>query len=99
MTTPVIAGRRQSHQAGLTVLLLSTTTVAGLAWLGWNGELSAPSVLAVTAVGLSGIVAGLMGRKRGHAADAAAVQLLSEAAIDRAQALLVVTDAKGRMIL
>ncbi|WP_374650124.1 PAS domain-containing sensor histidine kinase [Dongia sp.] len=77
------------------LLLLSTTSLAGLSWL---GELTAASALAMAAVGVSGIVATFLGRQPDGSPASVTPRVLADAVIDRAQTLLVVTDGSGRML-
>ncbi|MDY0873472.1 PAS domain-containing protein [Dongia rigui] len=81
------------------MLLLASTTLAGLGWLQWRGELTTANLVSVAAVAVAGTVAAFLHQRRSHGLAAeVAPQILADAVIDQAPALLVITDPRGRLI-
>ena len=95
-STAAASGPRRRLSAGL--LLLSTTALASIAWLASTDQLGGSAWLAVGTTAGAGIL-GLLVAARRHAApgDATARHILPDQVIDRAQALIVVTDGQGRI--
>jgi PAS domain S-box-containing protein len=80
------------------LLLLASTTLAGLGWLEWRGELNSATLVSVAAVAVAGTVAAFLRQRRSPARAAEVAAILAEAVIDQAPALLVITDPRGQLI-
>ncbi|WP_303980828.1 PAS domain-containing protein [Dongia mobilis] len=91
------SGPRRALSAGL--LLLSTTALAGISLLAATDQLTNGSTLAIGATAAAGAVALLLGGRKGAGqATATTRHIQPDQVIDRAQALIVVTDGMGQML-
>ncbi|MBK8158856.1 MAG: PAS domain-containing protein [Rhodospirillaceae bacterium] len=90
-------GSRRVLSAGL--ILLSTTALASLALLAATDQLSNSASLAIGATAAAGALSLLFARRTDAVQAAAPTRHVQpDQVIDRAQALIVVTDGKGQML-